>query len=208
MSSAPEAAKNKLQEEILTAQTRAEKEFRRMEGGVGTFYEYYTARGDLLLYKLAYERSGCSNEPLTVEQKMLAREIRDNFQKRTLFLSNAVQTGAAHEAEVCYLRINALFFHREVILASDNAPRFLLLRVQEHIVREVQSLLDTLQEKKGVDTTRHALDAAERMLQREKRRLEAIRKKSCAQTGRAEGILNGATMPSPRLTPGKMRIFH
>lgn len=144
-----------------------------MEGGDGSYYEYYSAVGNLLCLQFALNRVEYPKPKLTQRQKLLAEDIKDNFQKRIRFLANAHSAGVADEAELIKLRINALLFERDALLLSSPLPGA-VASVQEKVVKEAQALVDMRRKQAGV-ATRDELESAEQLREREVRVLERLK---------------------------------
>ncbi len=145
----------------------------RLEGGVGSYYEYYSATGNLLCLQFALNRVENPKPKLTQRQKLLAEDIKDNFQKRIHFLANAHSAGMVNGAELIKLRINALLFEREMLQLSVSAPGA-IVSVQEKVVKEAQLLLDVRSKQAGV-VTKDELESAEQLRDLEVRILEQLR---------------------------------
>ena len=165
--------KASLQKRVEEAKAEVEAQIKRLEGGIGSYYEYYSAVGNVLCLQFALNRAEYPQPKLTQRQVLLAEDIKDNFQKRIRFLANAHSAGIVSEVELINLKINALLFERKVLLLSSSVPNA-VVSVQEKIVNETQALLDVRRKQEGL-TTGEELMAAERLFAREKDRLAKMK---------------------------------
>lgn len=169
----PGEDQSSLEKQIAKAKAEVEAQIRRLEGGVGSYYEYYSAVGNLLCLQFALNRVEDPKPKLTQRQKLLAEDIKDNFQKRIHFLANAHSAGMVNGAELIKLKINALLFEREMLQLSVSAPGA-IVSVQEKVVKEAQALLDVRRSQAGI-TTSEEVATAEVLLAREKALLDEMR---------------------------------
>ncbi len=136
----PCRAKEAMQEDLLVAQLDLCDAIRRCQGGIGTYYECFTAAGNILLLKLEIDRAERPEPIWTPEQKRLAQMIDANFQQRIALLANFLHTGYTTEMDIFRLRINALRFKRNA-LAHTGMPASDLLAERENISRDIQTFL-------------------------------------------------------------------
>lgn len=169
----PGEEQSSLEKQIAKAKDEVEAQIRRLEGGVGSYYEYYSAVGNLLCLQFALNRVEDPKPKLTQRQKLLAEDIKDNFQKRLHFLANAHSAGMVNGAELIKLRINALLFEREMLQLSVSAPGA-IVSVQEKVVKEAHALVDMKRRQAGV-ATKDELERAEQLREREVRMLEQLK---------------------------------
>lgn len=169
----PGEDQSSLEKQIAKAKAEVEAQIRRLEGGVGSYYEYYSAVGNLLCLQFALNRVEDPKPKLTQRQKLLAEDIKDNFQKRIHFLANAHSAGMVNGAELIKLKINALLFEREMLQLSVSAPGA-IVSVQEKVVKEAHALVDMRRKQTGV-ATKDELERAEQLREREVRMLEQLK---------------------------------
>ncbi|MBT9450512.1 hypothetical protein ICN84_10585 [Akkermansia glycaniphila] len=169
----PGEDQSSLEKQIAKAKAEIEAQIRRLEGGVGSYYEYYSAVGNLLCLQFALNRVEDPKPKLTQRQKLLAEDIKDNFQKRIHFLANAHSAGMVNGAELIKLKINALLFEREMLQLSVSAPGA-IVSVQEKVVKEAHALVDMRRKQTGV-ATKDELERAEQLREREVRMLEQLK---------------------------------